>query len=69
MRPALDLLNQIGDLPEGDIVDLGCGNGPVGPSLAARFAGRNLIGVDASPAMLKAAKKTGSYSKLIRADA
>ena len=69
LRPALDLLRQIGELPDGDIVDLGCGNGPVGPALAARFAGRNLIGVDASPAMLKAAQKTGSYSQLIRADA
>ena len=69
LRPALDLLEQVGDLPDGDIVDLGCGNGPVGAALATRYSDRNLIGVDASPAMLAAAQKTGSYSELIEADA
>ncbi|MBV1869180.1 MAG: methyltransferase domain-containing protein [Marinosulfonomonas sp.] len=69
MRPALDLLRQVGDLADGDIVDLGCGNGPVGPALAEWFAGRDIIGVDTSPAMLAAAEETGSYTQLIRADA
>lgn len=52
LRPALDLLGQIDALPHGDIVDLGCGDGAAAPALRTRFAGRRLVGVDASPAML-----------------
>jgi trans-aconitate 2-methyltransferase len=52
LRPALDLLAQVPDLPRGDVVDLGCGDGAVGSALAARFPGRGLTGVDASAAML-----------------
>ena len=52
LRPALDLLSRIGELPEGDVVDLGCGAGAVGPALRARFPERRIIGVDTSPAML-----------------
>ena len=69
LRPAMDLLAQVPDLPKGDIVDLGCGNGPVGAALAVRFAGRVLTGVDSSPAMLVKARETGAYSQLIEADA
>ncbi|MBP6737598.1 MAG: methyltransferase domain-containing protein, partial [Rhodobacteraceae bacterium] len=56
MRPALDLLAQVGDLPEGVVVDLGCGDGAAAEALASRFAGRHLLGVDASPAMLERAR-------------
>lgn len=52
LRPALDLLAQVGDLPDGDVVDLGCGDGAAAGALATRFAGRRLVGLDASPAML-----------------
>lgn len=69
LRPALDLLAQVPDLPVGDIVDLGCGAGAVGPDLAARFAGRALIGVDSSPAMLAEAAEAGCYTRLDQADA
>jgi len=65
----MDLLAQVPDLPAGDVVDLGCGNGPVGAALALRSAGRRVIGVDNSPAMLAKAKETGAYSALIEADA
>jgi trans-aconitate 2-methyltransferase len=68
LRPALDLLAQVGDLPEGDIVDLGCGAGAVGPALAGRFAGHGLTGVDTSDAMLAAAALTGAYGATRRAD-
>ena len=37
LRPALDLLAQVGEVPEGEVIDLGCGDGAVGPALAARF--------------------------------
>ena len=36
LRPALDLLAQVGDLPPGDVIDLGCGDGAVAGALAAR---------------------------------
>lgn len=69
LRPALDLLSRIGELPEGDVVDLGCGAGAVGPALRARFPERRIIGVDTSPAMLAQAAETGAYDALIEGDA
>lgn len=68
LRPALDLLSQVGNLPAGEVIDLGCGNGPVGGALAERAAGRGLIGVDSSPAMLAKAAETGAYARLEEAD-
>lgn len=56
LRPALDLLAQVGDLPAGDVVDLGCGDGAAAGALRTRFAGRRLLGLDSSPAMLARAE-------------
>lgn len=67
LRPALDLLAQVPALPAGNVVDLGCGNGPVGAALNARF-GRRLVGVDSSASMLAEAAKTGEYDALEEAD-
>lgn len=66
LRPALDLLRSLAPLPEGDVVDLGCGSGSVGPALGQLR--RRLIGVDTSPAMLAQARLTGVYKQLIEAD-
>lgn len=63
LRPALDLLAQVGDLPDGNVIDLGCGAGAVGPALRARFPDRQLVGLDNSPAML--AEAEGTYDALI----
>jgi trans-aconitate 2-methyltransferase len=68
LRPALELLAQVGALPEGDLVDLACGDGAVGPALAARWPGRRVLGLDGSPAMLAKAGETGAYGALIEAD-
>jgi trans-aconitate 2-methyltransferase len=68
LRPALDLLAQVLDLPPGEVVDLGCGTGAVAGPLATRFPERRLIGVDASPAMLAEAAQTGLYARLDDAD-
>lgn len=68
LRPALDLLARVGKLPPGDVVDLGCGPGSVGAALRARFAGRRILGVDTSPAMLAEAERTGAYDVLHEAD-
>lgn len=66
LRPALDLLRSLAPLPEGDVVDLGCGSGSVGPALGQLR--RRLIGVDSSPAMLAQARLTGGYKELIEQD-
>lgn len=68
LRPALDLLAQVPELPAGNVVDLGCGDGAVGPALAARFPGRRLIGVDSSAAMLARVGERGRHHRLMRAD-
>lgn len=65
LRPALDLLMQVGVPPAGGVVDLGCGDGAAAPSLRARFPKRRLVGVDASPAMLAQAR---GYDATMEAD-
>ncbi|GAA3868789.1 methyltransferase domain-containing protein [Celeribacter arenosi] len=67
-QPALDLLARVGALPSGDVIDLGCGNGAVGPVLATRFPDRARLGVDLSPAMLAQARDGGHYTVLHEAD-
>ncbi|GKY88676.1 methyltransferase domain-containing protein [Sinisalibacter aestuarii] len=68
MRPALDLLRAIDEIPPGPVIDLGCGAGAVGQVLSERFRGHRLIGVDNSPAMLGEAGRSGFYSWLTQAD-
>jgi trans-aconitate 2-methyltransferase len=67
-QPANDLLARVGDLPEGDIIDLGCGSGVMGAALVARFPGRRILGVDRSPRMLGKALETGMFTDLLEAD-
>lgn len=64
----MDLLNAVGQMGAGDIVDLGCGTGQMGQALAERAGGRPVIGVDASPAMLEKAGQTSGYDSLQQAD-
>ncbi|KAJ54099.1 hypothetical protein ACMU_04170 [Actibacterium mucosum KCTC 23349] len=66
MRPALDLLAQVPPLPKGDVIDLGCGSGAMGPALANRFG--TVTGIDNSPAMLTKAEQTGAYGALAEAN-
>jgi trans-aconitate 2-methyltransferase len=68
LRPAVDLLAQVPEVPSGDVIDLGCGDGAVAADLAMRFSGRNLVGVDESAAMLEKARQTGLYRGLTQAD-
>lgn len=68
LRPGLDLLAQIGDLPAGPIYELGCGTGPHAHAIAARWPDRNLGGIDNSAAMLAEAAKTPSPIQWIEAD-
>ena len=65
LRPALDLLIRVEAPPAGAVVDLGCGDGAVGPALRARFPKRRLLGIDGSAAMLAQAR---GYDATERAD-
>ncbi|WGW05047.1 methyltransferase domain-containing protein [Tropicibacter oceani] len=68
LRPALDLLARVPDLPDGVGYDLGCGSGVVGPMLRGRLGARRLVGVENSPAMLEQARAAGAYDDMIAAD-
>lgn len=68
LQPALDLLSRVGDLPNGTVVDLGCGNGVMGPALGARFPRRKIVAVDNSPAMLEKAAEARDYAVLQEGD-
>ncbi len=68
-RPGLDLLNAVGPLVQGDVVDLGCGNGALSEALHLRASGRMLVGVDTSSAMLARARDGGKYAHLDQVDA
>ena len=68
LRPGLDLLNAVGQMGSGDTVDLGCGSGAIGEALKARASTRQVIGVDASPAMLDKARGGGAYDAVQQAD-
>jgi trans-aconitate 2-methyltransferase len=55
-RPFTDLLARVGAVEPGVVVDLGCGEGALTASLADRWPGARVTGVDSSPQMLAAAQ-------------
>ncbi|WP_299351724.1 methyltransferase domain-containing protein [uncultured Shimia sp.] len=68
LQPALDLLARVGPVPDGSIVDLGCGAGVMAGALRQRYPDRPLIGIDNSQTMLEKAAPTGEYAELQAAD-
>ena len=54
-RPFAELLSRVGAEAPRVVVDLGCGDGSVTATLAQRWPGARVTGVDSSPAMLEAA--------------
>ncbi|MBB3083436.1 trans-aconitate 2-methyltransferase [Geodermatophilus sabuli] len=54
-RPFADLVGRIGAREPRVVVDLGCGTGALTASLAARWPGALVTGIDSSPEMLAAA--------------
>lgn len=59
LRPGFELIERLGPLPEGGLVDLGCGTGEHALELARRYPGRRVVGLDRSPHMLAAARAHG----------
>jgi len=57
--PVRDLLALLPDLPYRDIVDLGCGTGEHTRTLAGRFPGARVLGLDSSAEMLAQADASG----------
>ena len=69
LRPALDLLARVPIIPDGNVIDLGCGSGAIAPALRKRFPRAHLIGVDQSGEMLTTARATGLYDEIQKDDA
>lgn len=54
-RPFADLLSRVGAVDPERVVDLGCGPGHLTATLAARWPGADVLGVDSSAAMVERA--------------
>lgn len=68
LRPALDLLAQVGAGAPGTVIDLGCGAGNLTPMLVARWPAAKLTGVDSSPEMLARARAEHAQAEFVQAD-
>ncbi|HCU96118.1 MAG TPA: trans-aconitate 2-methyltransferase [Actinobacteria bacterium] len=58
-RPFFDLLARVRAADPGYVVDLGCGPGNLTVTLADRWPGAEVVGVDNSPEMIGAARQLG----------
>jgi trans-aconitate 2-methyltransferase len=63
-RPFVDLLARVAARKPAVVVDLGCGNGPLTLSLARRWPGARVVGVDQSPEMLRAARELDAEGRV-----
>jgi trans-aconitate 2-methyltransferase len=61
-RPFFDLVAQIGAEVPAQVVDLGCGSGELTVSLAARWPGAALHGIDSSPEMIARAPQGAAFA-------
>jgi trans-aconitate 2-methyltransferase len=63
-RPFHDLVGRVGAVDPGRVVDLGCGDGSLTATLAARWPSASVLGVDSSESMLAdaAARKSDRLS-------
>ena len=67
-RPAIDLAARVAVVAPRRVADLGCGPGNSTTVLAQRWPDANLVGLDQSPAMLEAARSSGTNAEWQQAD-
>lgn len=67
-RPFFDLTNRIGATEPRAVTDLGCGPGELTASLAERWPGARVTGVDSSPEMITKARDLGAPVEFTVAD-
>ena len=67
-RPAAELLARIAAGSPGRVADLGCGPGNSTRLLADRWPDAKIEGIDSSPQMIEAAKKSGVSANFVLAD-
>jgi trans-aconitate 2-methyltransferase len=58
--PFFDLLGLVRPMPNGLVVDLGCGTGELTVTAHERLGARQTVGIDSSPAMLARAARLGA---------
>ena len=68
LRPGFELLARVGDLPPGDLYELGCGTGVHARAIAARWPERALTAIDRSPEMLAKAAAQPAPIRWLEAD-
>ena len=68
LRPAVDLLLRIPDIPLSRIADLGAGAGNVTRLLKQRWPGAHVLAVESSAEMVNAGKKTAPEVEWLQAD-
>jgi trans-aconitate 2-methyltransferase len=67
-RPFVDLVSRVGAEDPSEVVDLGCGEGTMTATLAERWPGARVTGVDSSPEMLAAAAAVPGRVGFVRGD-
>ena len=67
-RPFFDLVAQIGAAAPRAVVDLGCGPGDLTATLAQRWPGATVTGVDSSPEMIERAGRAGHRVRFVAGD-
>jgi len=68
-RPFHDLLARVPAEEPAQVADLGCGPGELTATLARRWPGATVTGVDSSPAMIEAAQATAAQATAAQATA
>lgn len=67
-RPFVELLSRVAAEAPTEVVDLGCGPGNLTALLADRWPDAHVTGLDSSPAMIEAARGTGTRIEFAVAD-